>query len=92
MRTSVVCQGATDHRPVYAETDRHHVRPKYLAALLGLPIETRTVPLCSGCHDLVHHVLHHLINEGTMGGHRLSPRMHALVMDPWEWWQAKVVA
>lgn len=90
-RTTVVCQGALDHRPLYAETDRHHVRPKYLSALLGLAIEPRVVPLCSGCHDLAHHVLHHLINTGTRGGHRLPKGLAILVDDAWNWWQQSLL-
>lgn len=86
--TTVVCQGALDHRPNYAETDRHHVRPKYLSSLLGVPIDPRTVPLCSGCHDLAHHALHHLINEGVIGGHVLPYGLRVVVYDAWAWWQA----
>jgi hypothetical protein len=76
------------HAPAYAETDRHHVRPTYLCALLGLPKETLTVPLCSGCHDLAHHLLHHLINTGTWGGHRPAAGLRLVVANGWDWWQA----
>lgn len=86
-RTPVVCRGALDHRPRYAETDAHHVYPKYLSALLGVPVNRWTVPLCSGCHDLAHHVLHHFINTGAPGGHLPPAGIALLVDDAWEWWQ-----
>lgn len=90
MKTSIVCVGALEHRPAYAETDRHHVYPKYLCGLLGVPIIGLTVPLCSGCHDLVHHTLHHLINTGARGGHRLPAGAAELVERAWRWWQVQV--
>lgn len=90
MRTPVVCRGARDHRPLYAETDKHHVHPKYLAALLGVPADAIVVPLCSGCHDLVHHVLRHLINTGTYGDHHIPAGAAAIVNEAWTWWQANV--
>jgi len=92
MRTTRTCVGATYHSPRYAETDRHHVYPKYLSALLGVPTRSETMRLCSGCHDLVHHALHHLINTGTRGGHRLPAGARAQVLAAWGWWQALVLA
>lgn len=81
------CQGARTHSPRYAEVDKHHVHPTYLCALLGVPKETKTVVLCSGCHDLAHHVIRHLINTGSWSNHRLSPQLRAIVDDAWQWWQ-----
>ncbi len=90
-RTSRVCAcGMADHTPQYAEVDSHHVFPKYMAGLLGIPERKETVALSSGCHDQAHHVIHHLINEGTVGGHRLAPGLRALVDQAWEWWQEEV--
>jgi hypothetical protein len=86
------CEGALFHSPIPAERDAHHVRPTYLCALLGVPKEMRTVLLCSGCHDLAHHTLRHLINNGSWGGHRLPAQLHAIVDDAWVWWQATVAA
>ena len=91
MKTTVICQGAISHRPDYAETDNHHVHPKYLAALLGLPVDNHLiVPLCSGCHDLTHHILHHFINEGNAGGHHMPKGIKLLVGDAWGWWTSNL--
>jgi hypothetical protein len=84
------CQGAREHSPRYAEVDKHHVRPTYLCALLGVPKELRTVLLCSGCHDLAHHVIRHLINTGSWGKHQLPEGLRVIVADAWTWWQATV--
>ncbi len=92
MNTARVCVGALDHSPRYAEVDRHHVRPKYLAALLGVPVRPETVDLCAGCHDTAHHVLHHLINTGTVAGHHLSAGLRAVIEMAWRWWQATLLA
>lgn len=85
------CVGAREHRPDYAETDAHHVFPKYLAHLLGVPEIPTTVTLCSGCHDLVHHLIHHLISDGNVDRHHSSPRVMALARRAYGWWAAKVV-
>ena len=90
--TARICVGAFDHSPRYAEVDRHHVIPKYLAALLGVPIHPATVDLCAGCHDIVHHSLRHLINTGAIGGHRLTAGSRALVDTAWVWWQETLLA
>lgn len=91
-RTTVDCAcGMADHTPQYAEIDRHHLYPHYLTALLGIPDRRDTVPLASGCHDLLHHVLHHLISGGTVGGHRLSVGLRRYVEAAWQWWQREVV-
>lgn len=79
--------GAKRHSPVYAEVDHHHIYPKYLAALLGLPERPETVDLCAGCHDDLHHVLRHWINEGHPGGHHLPQLMRWYVQVAWAWWQ-----
>lgn len=78
--------GIRNHTPEPAERDRHHLFPKYLAALLGVSERTETVLLCSGCHDLLHHVLHHRINSGIVDGHRLTPALRGMVDDAWRWW------
>lgn len=83
-----ICKGSRYHIPRYAEVDGHHVHPQYLCDLLGIPREKRKANLCSGCHDLAHHVIRHLVNNGNMGGHRLPAGLRAVVMDFWEWWQA----
>ncbi len=81
------CYGVRSHTPEPAEVDQHHIRPKYMAHLLGVPERTEIVALCSGCHDLVHHVLRHRVNEGTVGGHRLSAMLRDAVDTAWSWWQ-----
>ncbi len=85
-RTSI-CRGVKSHTPEPAETDKHHIFPKFMAGILGIPIRRETVTICSGCHDLVHHVLAHLVNEGTVGGHRLSAPLRLMVDSAWAWWQ-----
>ncbi len=81
------CRAVAFHTPEPAETDRHHLYPLYMSRLLGVPERKETVNICSGCHDLVHHVLHHLINGGTVGGHRLSVPLRQMVDAAWGWWQ-----
>ncbi len=88
--TAYPCVGAIDHSPRYFETDRHHTFPRYLCALLGIASRPETVRLCAQCHDSAHHVIHHLINSGTWGGHRLPAGTRAQVMAAWSWWQAAV--
>lgn len=90
MNTTRVCQGALKHSPRYAEVDRHHLYPKYLSALLNVPERRDTVDLCAGCHDTAHHVLHHLINTGTVCGHHLPYGIRAVVYPAWRWWQATI--
>lgn len=92
MNTTRVCVGALDHSPRYAEVDRHHVRPKYLCALLGVPYRTETVDLCAGCHDVTHHVLHHLINTGTVQSHHLPSGIRSVVETAWVWWQETLLS
>lgn len=86
MYTARLCAGALDHRPRYAEVDRHHIYPKYLASLLGVPEVNVTTDLCSGCHDLIHHLIHHLINEGDLGGHHAPYRVAGLARTAYSWW------
>ncbi len=86
------CFGVKSHTPEPAEVDRHHIFPKYLSHLLGVPERRETAALCSGCHDLVHHVLRHFINEGTMGRHRLSSTLRTIVDRAWEWWQSSLLS
>jgi hypothetical protein len=81
------CEGGLTHCPEPAEVDRHHIHPVYLCAAAGIPADKQTIVLCSGHHDLAHHVLHHLINDGTHGGHRLSAGLHASIERTWLWWQ-----
>jgi hypothetical protein len=85
------CVGGVEHRPTPYETDRHHAHPKYMAALLGIPIEPRTVPLCPTCHMNVHHVIVHLVNTGSYNGHRLPVGLRILVDDAWTWWVHNLV-
>ena len=91
-RDSEPCEGATYHAPQPLFTQRHHVRPKYLAALLGVPIDPTVVPLCATEHDNVHHALHHLINEGQQGGHRFADRTQGYIEAAWQWWGAALMA
>lgn len=79
------CTGALYHAPLPLWTERHHVIPKYLCALLNKPVIHMLAPLCSNCHVRVHHALTHLINTGE-NPHRLSPREMTLVVIAWMWW------
>lgn len=91
-RTTRICASyMANHTPQYAEVDAHHVYPKYLAHLLDIPERTETADLCAGCHDLVHHVIRHYINEGGKGGHRLAPGLGMLAARAWGWWRLEVV-
>lgn len=83
-----LCTGASSHAPHPLWTERHHTRPKYLSALLGVPIVHEVVPLCANCHGRVHHALHHLINEGVQI-HRLSDGEQLLVNLAWDWWRGE---
>jgi hypothetical protein len=81
------CVGSRTHRPAVITTDRHHVYPKYLCALLELKEIGALVPLCKTEHDNIHHVIDHLINEGEAGGHVLSLGATILVNACWDWYQ-----
>ncbi len=85
-----LCAGSTYHSPLPILTERHHLMPKYLAALLGLPIDPTVVPLCGTEHENVHHALHHLINTGE-NPHRFADRTQSYVDVAWEWWQAAIL-
>ncbi len=87
-RTVKVCVGARYHSPTYYETDNHHVFPRFLCALLGIPSRPETVVLCAQCHDNVHATLRNLINTGSWGGHRLPAGTRAQVMAAWSWWKS----
>lgn len=89
--TTTVCVGALYHSPVYVEVDRHHIFPLYLCDLLGVPDRVEVAPLCSGCHDTAHHLIRHLVNEGSLGGHRPASGARTLVDRFWSWWQATVL-
>lgn len=89
-RDSEECQGASYHSPLPLWTDRHHVIPKYLSALLGQPIDPRTVSLCATEHVNIHHAIVHLINEGSQGEHRFSARTQSYIDAAWTWWQGAV--
>ncbi len=91
-RDSETCEGATYHSPRVVSTERHHVYPMYLAALLGQPVNPLMVPLCATEHDNVHHALHHLISEGQQGGHRFADRTQGYIEVAWAWWQAALLA
>ncbi len=90
-RDAELCQGATYHSPQPLWTERHHVIPMYLSALLGLPVVTIVVPLCETEHGNVHHALHHLINTGE-NPHRFADRTQGYVDDAWYWWQAAILS
>lgn len=90
--TIEICVGAKYHSPRYAETDTHHIYPKYLCSLLGLPERPETVRLCAQCHDNVHHVLRHFINTGTPGNHNLSDGAKRQVLAAWDWWQEQLLS
>lgn len=85
-----LCTGATYHAPLPHATQRHHIRPKYLSALLGVPIVHEVTPLCGNCHGRVHHALTHLINEGLQV-HRLSDGEQLLVNLAWGWWIEELI-
>lgn len=85
-----LCVGALYHSPKPTLTQRHHIRPMYLAALLGVPIDPTVVPLCATEHDNVHHALRHLINTGD-NPHRFADRTQGYVDMAWLWWQWELV-
>lgn len=85
-----LCTGSS-HSCLPLTTDRHHIRPKYLAALLGIPIRTETTPLCGACHESTHHLIVHLINEGETPGHHRGAGYWRWVDEAWAWWQAEVL-
>jgi hypothetical protein len=85
------CEGVRSHTPEPAEVDRHHTYPTYLCSALGIPKRRETVLLCSGCHDLVHHILHHLISEGSLGGHHPSAPLSVHIFAAWRWWQEQLI-
>lgn len=89
-RTTRVCVGALYHSPIYYEVDSHHIFPRYMAGLLGIPERPETAILCATDHDNLHAILKHLINEGTMGGHRPAPGLRVLVDRAWSWWQEEL--
>lgn len=85
-----LCQGS-GHSCAPLTTQRHHLFPKYLCGLLGVPYRREVVPLCGTCHDSVHHLLHHLINEGSASGHRRGAAYWSHVDAAWKWWQASLL-
>ncbi len=91
-RDPELCMGSTYHSPMPLLTERHHVFPMYLSALLGQPINPTRVPLCGTEHSTVHHALEHLINTGEQGGHRFAERTQGYVDTAWSWWQAALTA
>lgn len=90
-RDPELCMGSTFHSPRAMTTERHHIYPKFLSALLGQPINPLVVPLCGTEHSNVHHALEHLINEGD-NPHRFAERTQGYVDAAWSWWQAAVTA
>jgi hypothetical protein len=86
-----ICQGALWHSPRAILTERHHLYPKYLSALLGLPVIPVVVALCGTEHENVHHALRHLINTGD-NPHRFAVRTQDYVDAAWTWWQTELVA
>ncbi len=91
-RTKTICQGSRYHSPVYYEVDTHHLYPKYLCHLLGIPERPETIALCALDHDNLHHVIRHYINEGSPGGHRLSVALKGHVDAAWQWWENTILA
>ncbi len=90
-RDTELCAGATYHSPQPLWTERHHVYPMYLSALLGLPVIPIVVPFCETEHGNVHHALRHLINTGT-NPHRFAESTESYVEAAWTWWQAAILA
>ena len=90
-RDAEPCVGATYHSPQPLWTERHHIFPMYLSALLDLPVVPLVAPLCGTEHENVHHALRHLINTGE-NPHRFADRTQTLVDAAWEWWQAAIMA
>ena len=84
------CVGAAYHAPLPLWTERHHIFPKYLSALLGVAEVPLLAALCSNCHTRVHHALHHLINAGT-NPHRLSDGESYLLNLAWSWWSQELL-
>ncbi|MDP9143875.1 MAG: hypothetical protein M3N43_04120 [Actinomycetota bacterium] len=84
------CTGAAYHAPLPLWTERHHVYPKYLCALVGVAVIPLVRPLCDNCHSRVHHAIAHLINTGVPG-HRLSDSEMLLVNLAWSWWQGALL-
>ncbi len=84
--TTLVCVGAASHAPLFLEVDHHHIYPLFLAALLGVADRQEKAILCSGCHDRQHHFIRHLVNEGTLGGHRPGVGERKLLDLFWAWW------
>ncbi len=85
------CWGASYHSPQPLWTERHHIFPMYLSALLGLPVRPIVVALCATEHENLHHALRHLINTGN-NPHRFAERTQDYVDDAWYWWQASILA
>ena len=83
--------GSTFHSPLPLWTERHHIRPMYLSALLGQPVHPTRVPLCGTEHSNVHHALEHLINEGV-NPHRFAERTQGYVDEAWSWWVAALLS
>lgn len=81
------CEGATYHAPLPLWTERHHIYPMYLCRLAGVPLRTELVPLCGTEHENIHHAIHHLLADGTQGGHRFPARTQIYIDAFWEWWQ-----
>ncbi len=90
-RDTELCEGATYHSPVPLWTERHHIYPKYLSGLLGVPVIEKLVPLCGTEHENVHHALRHLINTGE-NPHRFAAQTQGYVEAAWVWWQAELLA
>ena len=81
------CEGALTHSPLPLWTERHHIFPMYLCRAAGLLERPEVVPLCGTEHENVHHAIHHLLADGTQGGHRFAVRTQSYVDQFWAWWQ-----
>ncbi len=84
------CIGAESHTPADLWSERHHVFPKFLCDLAGIPRRPELAPLCGTCHANVHHGIEHLLENGTIG-HTLPYGSRLLVYRWWAWWQEAIV-
>jgi len=90
--STLPCVGAGYHSPTARYTELHHVFPKYLCALLGLPVIRELAALCGTCHNNVHQALDDLVSNGPrLNRDRLATATWALVQRAYGWWAAQVV-
>jgi hypothetical protein len=81
------------HRPTRFLPERHHVFPLFLCELAGVDEIDETVLLCPNCHDYLHHLLAHLLDDGTFGPHKRVPaELKYLLRRVWVWWSDLLTA